>query len=172
MYAYLDRRHQHQYTDVHTRFDSVPSALPTISHAPAVVPYQEQRAPRDGHIRFYKNGKGPAALSSWPSGLPDRKRSIPNGRYTCNICRLGYAQPQGLSRHYRETHKASLCMYCHNFKWGRPYRFKEHLKKRHPDVDPNVALEKATKARRRVTINTEDLSQPPSTAKHARWSCV
>ena len=63
-------------------------------------------------------------------------------------------------------------MYCHDFKWGRPYWFKEHLKKRHPDVDPNVALEEATKTRRRATINTEDLSQPPSTAERARGGCV
>lgn len=34
MYAYLDRSHQHQYTEAHTRFDSVPSTLPIISRAP------------------------------------------------------------------------------------------------------------------------------------------
>jgi hypothetical protein len=44
-----------------------------------------------------------------------------------------------------------MCTYCGDFEWGRPYRFKEHLKKRHPDLDPDAALDEATKIHRRAT---------------------
>jgi hypothetical protein len=37
-----------------------------------------------------------------------------------------------------------LCTYCYAFEWGRPYRFKEHLEKEHPDVDLDAALGGAT----------------------------
>jgi hypothetical protein len=103
------------------------------------------------------------------------KRGVPNGRYRCTICGLGYAQAQGLTRHHRETHEASLCTRCNDFKWGRPYRYKEHLKKRHPDIDPNVALEEATKTRRRTVFNTKGSPRQrasPSTAIHDRWGRV
>ena len=48
----------------------------------------------------------------------------------------------------------ALCQYvsyCVGFEWGRPYRFKEHLKKRHPNVDPDAVLDEATNIHRRAT---------------------
>ena len=146
-------------------FDFVPSTFPIISRAPAVVPYQEQNTSPDRRNQFYKTGKDPATSplrsSCQPDHGPDRpdgELNAPNGRYKCSICGLGYAQFQGLTRHFRETHKASLCMYCNDFKWGRPYRLREHIKKRHPGVDPSVALEEATRTRRRTMINKEDFT--------------
>ena len=117
------------------------------------VPYTS----RDRRNQIYKTGKGPAA-SSLRSCQPDGELNAPNGRYRCSICGLGYAQLQGLTRHLRETHEASFCIYCNDFKWGRPYRLREHIKKRHPGVDPSVALEEATKTRRRTMIKREDFT--------------
>jgi hypothetical protein len=77
------------------------------------------------------------------------------GQYSCNVCGKRYSQASGLGRHHRETHEISLCMYCRDFKWGgRPYRLREHLEKRHPDVDVDAALDEATRTRRRTTIGT------------------
>jgi hypothetical protein len=34
-------------------------------------------------------------------------------------------------------------MYCGHFTWARPYRLKQHLEKRHPDVNTKAAMEEA-----------------------------
>jgi hypothetical protein len=38
-----------------------------------------------------------------------------------------------------------LCIYCDKYKCARPYLLKEHIKKCHPDIDPNTSLEEATR---------------------------
>jgi Zinc finger, C2H2 type len=78
----------------------------------------------------------------------------PTSRYSCNICGRSYSQSQGLRRHQRERHDASLCTYCGVFEWGRPYRLREHLEEEHPDVNVEAALEEATRTRRRATSFT------------------
>ena len=32
------------------------------------------------------------------------------------------------------------CTYCGDFKWGRPYQLRKHLKKGHPNADPDDVL--------------------------------
>jgi hypothetical protein len=77
--------------------------------------------------------------------------SAPSRRlqYLCNVpgCGRAFAQRQGVTRHQREAH-AELgfgtnrrCGRCGE-PWARPYMFKEHLKKMHPDVDADAELEK------------------------------
>jgi hypothetical protein len=106
--------------------------------------------------------EGTAAESPRSPLRSNWKRGAPPGRYRCT-CGRDYAQPQGLTQHRRETHEAYICMYCGAFAWARPYRFREHVKRKHPGVDPDVALEEATymkmKTRRSVTTKTKDLPQ-------------
>jgi hypothetical protein len=144
----------HQYAPVYKTFSfSAPAALPGTSNAPTVVQNQARNAFRDRPPHFEKRGKDNTGASSRPFRLPARIRGAPKGPYSCNICRKVYAQPQGVTRHLRETHRTSICTYCGDFEWGRPYRFKEHLKRRHPDVDPDAALDEATRIYRRpITI--------------------
>jgi hypothetical protein len=128
MNASLDQ--SHRYTRVHTTSSnfSASSALPVIPCVQTIVQDKEQRASRERSHQSQKTG-----------------RNAPQGRYSCSICELDYAQPQGLARHQREKHKARLCMYCREFAWGRPYLFKEHLVKRHPGIDPNAVINEATR---------------------------
>ena len=56
-------------------------------------------------------------------------------RYRCEICPKEYAQRQGVRRHQREKHEPNYCPHCPTFRWGRLYQFKEHLEKKHPEVD-------------------------------------
>ncbi|KAF8496834.1 hypothetical protein F5888DRAFT_1634852 [Russula emetica] len=104
--------------------------------------------------RFQKTETDPAATLSWsyPSLRSDEKPGVSQSRYSCSICNLDYAQPQGLSRHQYEKHKARLCIYCREFAWGRPYLFRKHLVKRHPGIDPDAAIDEAARTRRGVTI--------------------
>jgi hypothetical protein len=104
--------------------------------------------------QFQKTRKGRATTS--PRSL--RKQTVvqgpPRRRYLCNICGNDYAQPQGVTRHQREMHGASLCMYCHEFKWGRLYLLRDHLEIQHPDVDPDAVVEVIKRNGCRATIPT------------------
>lgn len=132
-----------QYAHVDTTPDlSVSSTVPGVSCT------QEQRSSQGRPQKLRKTRKGFASTSSrtrvsrLPAGLDISE--APKGRYSCGLCSKGYVQSQGLRRHYREKHAASSCKYCDDFKWGRPYLFKEHLEKRHPHVNADVTPEAAT----------------------------
>jgi hypothetical protein len=147
--------HDHRHTDVHiTSSDvSAPSALSAISPGQTVEQDKEQIASTGERPNQQKMGKKLSVKALSRSSLrPGEKRVAPQGRYSCGICKLDYTQPQGLKRHQREKHNSSLCMYCCEFAWGRPYLFREHLVKRHPGIDPNVAIIKATRTRQSPTI--------------------
>ena len=70
----------------------------------------------------------------------------PKRLYSCNVCGNIYTQ-QNVTRHYREAHERILCLYC-DFKSSRRYEYKAHLKKHHPDVDPDVVLGQANSTRK------------------------
>jgi hypothetical protein len=130
-----------------------PSTLPGIPHTPTAIQYQEQRASRDMSHDLRGTGRRPAAVPSGSSQAPGPAASgnRPAGRYLCRLCGKSYAQSQGLRRHEREKHDASLCTHCDAFTWGRLYRLKEHLEEQHPDIDIEAALDEATRMRRRAT---------------------
>lgn len=87
------------------------------------------------------------------SSSRSRRRSMALKRpYSCDICGKTYLQPQGVTRHYREVHQNTVCMYCGNFSWNRPYQLRKHLKERHPNVDPDSILGGQIGRRRKVTI--------------------
>jgi hypothetical protein len=154
--------HNHRYKHAHTTSDSsVSSTLSAgVYTTSTVAQYRDQRASREMPQGSKRSEEGPAAESPRSPLRSNWKRGAPPGRYRCT-CGRDYAQPQGLTRHRRETHEAYMCMYCGAFAWARPYRFREHVKRKHPGVDPDVALEKATylNTRRSVTNKTKDLPQ-------------
>jgi hypothetical protein len=78
----------------------------------------------------------------------------------CSQCNTSYAQRQGYSLHVRTVHNPKSCFLC-DFKWGRPYEYRNHLLKNHPGVDPDVILGKPAGSRRRATILTDALPQLP-----------
>lgn len=80
--------------------------------------------------------------------------------YLCDICGKRYSQSQGVSRHRQAEHNPHSCLYC-DFKWSRPYQYRIHLKRLHPDVDPDDVLGKSAESRRRSTIIGRDLPLPP-----------
>jgi hypothetical protein len=153
---------------------SVPSNYPAVSRTPPVAQYDAHEASRGRLHQVQKTGKGPAVASSPPSRRPAVIRTSAKRQHSCNICSKTYSQPQGVRRHQRETHKASLCAYCHSFEWGRPYRLREHIKKWHPDVvDIDAALDEATEMRRKVTtdprcLSRQQVSVSPPTPQHDR----
>jgi len=148
-----------QYTGTNTTSNFLaPSIAPSIPRMPAVGSYEEQRGPQDQYQESQWTGTRHDVVSSQSSRPPAdiTTRLAPMGRYSCNVCGKRFSQPQGTKRHQRETHGASPCMYCGDFKWGRPYLLRDHLKKRHPDVNIDAALEEATRTRRRATGTTSD----------------
>ena len=146
-----------------TSRDLTPSTLPVIPSAQADVRYEAQQASQDSPRQFQETAKGPAVASS-PSSR--RRTASVNGTarrpYACNICGKTYSQSQGVRRHQRETHKATLCTLCHSFEWGRPYRLREHYKRRHPEVDTDAAMKEATRKRPRARMNPKSLPQQVS----------
>ena len=130
---------------------STPPTLPVIYCGQNVG--EERRVEKRPH-RIRKTETDLATALSRPSPVlrPGDKPGVSQGRYSCSICKLDYAQPQGLTRHQRERHKAKLCIYCREFAWGRPYLFREHLVKRHPGIDPDAAIIEPARTRRSATI--------------------
>lgn len=90
-------------------------------------------------------------------------RIVPKRLYSCDTCGKKYSQPQGVSRHRHAVHEnPHSCLRC-DFEWCRPYQYRIHLKKWHPDVDPDNVLGKSAGSRCRSTIIGRDLPQdfPP-----------
>jgi hypothetical protein len=134
--------HGHRHTHIHKTSSSISarSTTPVVSCGQTVV---QDGVSRERFHQLQTTGGNLAAAISRPSLRPGKKRGAPQGRHSCSICKLDYAQPQGLTRHQREKHKARLCMYCREYSWARPYLFKEHLLRRHPGIDPGAAIEGA-----------------------------
>ena len=163
----------HRYTHVHTTSDpSRPSTLPAgIYTTPTVSQYRGQSASREMSQGSKKSEEGHSAESPRSPLRSSWKCGAPQGRYRCT-CGRDYTQRQGLRRHRRETHEASICVYCGAFAWARPYLFREHVKKKHPGVDPDVALEEASylKTRCSATIKTKkNLPQCASPSAEMRF---
>ncbi len=148
----------HRLTHVHTTPSncSASSALPITSWGKTVVRDKEQRSPTEKSHKSQKLGKRPTAVSS---GSPLRPHEAPQGQHWCGTCRLGYVQQQGLTRHRRDVHEFSRCMYCDNFKWHRRDKLKQHLEVIHPDIDLSAALHEATRLRRAATIKNRGQRQ-------------
>jgi hypothetical protein len=108
-----------------------------------------------------------AASFSWGRVSSDQShnaREAPKRTYSCGKCDIEFAQPQGLSRHRREIHEPKLCIFCGAFKWGRRYLLRKHLKKMHPELDTDLALDEAMGARHgaSVVVKALDTSTPPT----------
>jgi hypothetical protein len=131
----LDQGHRNTPVDT-TRNPSVSSTFPRISCTPTGVQYPQYQAQR-----FQELEKRPIAA-------PSRSTSP----YSCDICGKAYAQPQGVRRHHREVHDVKICTYCGDFKWGRPYQFRKHLKKQHPSVDPDAVVGRPSESHRKVAM--------------------
>jgi hypothetical protein len=77
---------------------------------------------------------------SLSSSKSSRQRSKP--QFSCDPCGKRFVQRQGLNRHRLEMHEhGHLC----DFQWQRPYEYRRHLEKHHPDVDPDIILGKKPK---------------------------
>jgi hypothetical protein len=152
--------HTHQYTPVEKTphdSDSTPSGLPQIP-CTTTAQYQ-QSTPRDGPQQSQGMEKAPSTTSSRSSRGRAPIHGAPRHRYFCEVCSREYAQPQGVTRHRREMHKANLCRHCGVFKWARPYLFREHLERAHAHVDPDAELEEIKRNSRRATRTATNLLQ-------------
>jgi hypothetical protein len=145
---------RYTHTDETTEL-SVPSILPMVPSTLAVAighsQEQEQRSPQDRQQGSQWAGRQSTITSSRPSRRSAGIRRDPMGRYSCDECGKSYSQPQGTRRHQRETHDTSICSICHKFEWARPYLLKNHLEKKHSDVDIDAALNEAMRTRHKVT---------------------
>ncbi|KAF8265616.1 hypothetical protein EI94DRAFT_308595 [Lactarius quietus] len=88
---------------------------------------------------------------------PDRsttQEEIANEPYQCSFCRLSFAQPQGLTRHSKDTHTPKNgCEFCMDFAWspGRRYIYRKHLEKEHSGlVSPSVSAIPIRRRRRQL----------------------
>ena len=105
------------------------------------------------------SGEKRTSVSLQPAGRPAaaRTRGAPELPYSCDACGERYSQLQGVSRHRRRAHNnPHSCLRC-NFKWSRPYQYRDHLMKHHPDVDCDYVLGKPAGSRSRSTIIGRDL---------------
>jgi len=162
------RRRQYAPVDTAHHF-SASSNLPTISRTPISVQSQQQSAPRDELRRSQLPRKGHAATTSRSYRRRTGIRGAAKRPYSCDICGNAYAQRQGVTRRQREAHQVRVCIYCGNFRWGRPYQLRKHLKDQHPNVDPDVVLGGHIGSRRKVTqISKCSPQQRVSSLEHDR----
>jgi hypothetical protein len=83
-----------------------------------------------------------------------------NSRHECS-CGANFKQWQGLTRHIRTALSPTSCaiVSC-DFKSARPYAHREHILKRHPELNPNKVLDKRG-SRRPTTPLTKRSAQEP-----------
>jgi hypothetical protein len=84
---------------------------------------------------------------------PADMHGTPKSLFSCDKCNKQYAQPQGVTRHQREVHEINLCPICNDFRWGRRYQLEKHLRERHPGINLDETLCKATRCRREAAMN-------------------
>ncbi|KAH9992865.1 hypothetical protein BJV77DRAFT_1067588 [Russula vinacea] len=120
---------------------SIPSMPQDVSCTPTAVQYQAESTSRDKPQQLNKTGIGAENASSQPSQRPTDEGEAPKGPYPA-------------------MHDPSSCSYC-DFKWSRPYQYRAHIKKKHRDVIPDVALNEAMWARRRAAKNARCIQQQP-----------
>jgi hypothetical protein len=142
---------------------------PGTSYIPPPIKSREKRGPQDRADQYQKSKKkGKVESLHWSRRPADiHKARIP--QFSCDDCGAKYVQRQGLNRHRREKHEPDLCMYC-GAKWGRPYEYRDHLEKHHPNVDRDMELGKAAGSRRRSAIFVRRRSPQVSlpTIEHSR----
>jgi hypothetical protein len=157
-------------THLFTRVDATsnfPVALIPLgtSHIPPAPPVEsrEKRGPQSPpHQRQKSRKKGELGSLHWsrpPADSDLHEARIP--RFFCDDCDAKYVQLQGLNRHRQEKHERdehSLCICC-DAKCGRPYEYRAHIEKHHPEVDPNIILGKAAGSRRRTAYLARPRSQ-------------
>jgi hypothetical protein len=87
----------------------------------------------------------------------------------------GYTQRQAAWRHIRTAHSPNQCSFC-KFKWGRRYEYRNHLKKKHPRVNPDVILREAPGAHYSATVLTKRLRPQPAVSppavEHDQQNCA
>src|SRR5258708_9930887 len=82
-----------------------------------------------------------------------------NPRHECS-CGASLTQWQGLTRHIRTALNPTSCVSC-DFKSARPYAHREHILKRHPELNPDEVLGKRAGSRRPATPLTKRSAQQP-----------
>jgi hypothetical protein len=129
-------------------------ATPDEIAATSFVERGTRNKPNQSRRMRNKRVEAPSRSSRQSGGM----REVLERPYPCKACGERYAQPQGVNRHYRAKHDPSSCIYC-GAKWSRPYQYRDHIEKLHPDVDPDLVLGKAAGSRRKATVRRE---QPPA----------
>jgi hypothetical protein len=167
----MDPSHQHEPSVGHSssfgsqssgpdHFLPLPDAMPdAMPHCQAPPTHIDETTPDPARNQPQKFSRERGTGSSTPSSRPGDDSSMsesadgtceaPRRQHTCLDCAKAYKQPQGLSRHRREVHERTSCIYCYDFEWGRRYILRRHIEKQHPELNIDVALEEATGTRRR-----------------------
>ncbi len=86
-------------------------------------------------------------------------RQAGNPRYKCS-CGASFTQWQGLTQHIRTALNPTSCVSC-VFKSARPYAHREHILKRHAELNPDEVLGKRAGSRRPATSLTKRSAQQP-----------
>ena len=126
----------------------VPPAPHISSCAPPPIQRREESERRVGSHLSKKMRKKCAATSSSSRRRP-HGRKAPERPFSCNPCDRKFAQRQGLNLHNRAKHNPSLCISC-DFRWSRPYQYRDHLEAHHPELDTDTVMGKTAGSRRRA----------------------
>lgn len=94
----------------------------------------------------------PLQAAMWLQSRATNAECRPEKKYRCSSCQRGFTQPQVLSRHVKDTHEAKeSCPHClsqgsnFTFSKGRPYVYRKHLAKQHPEIAPPKRASRYTK---------------------------
>ena len=94
----------------------------------------------------------------------------PVQKYRCSSCGRRFTQPQVLGRHVKDMHETKeSCSHCVSFTFsrGRPYVYRKHLAREHPEVaSPEVQEEASRDAKESQNLGTRQAQVRPLPLSH------
>lgn len=112
---------------------------------PILRPYSilSSSSPSTAYASSFRTAPSPFPATGRFQSRVKNGQQRPSKKYSCFICEGEFTLPQMLSRHMKDVHyPKETCSYCQFFTFsrGRRYIYRQHVKKYHPEQDPEISL--------------------------------
>jgi hypothetical protein len=112
--------------------------VPGPYFGPRPVPSLSPPSPVYASTNYFSSP--PLQAAPQPQSRAENAEEPPEKKYWCSEpgCGRGFTLPQVLGRHMKDMHETKeSCSHCFfTYSRGRPYVYRKHLARQHPEIDP------------------------------------